>query len=283
MKPIGIVFLLVNLALVAAFLGYAKHAHDVNLDWKMRHDTVAQEKTDAENALNLQLATLRTEKNELSDSRDTFREERDRLAAEVNDLTGQLQASISRADNLDAQVAGINATLNDFRRDIETANSAREEANDARVAAERERDDAKDQAQAATTAERDALDAQRRLEQSLADNQMALAQRDSALDQLQVKFDTLMEITGANLDDVLAQPLIAATVVDVSHDIKPGLVVLNVGSTNSKVTRGMTFQIYKDGTYKGEVRVDKVDATMSSALIVRDRGVSQGDSASTRL
>jgi hypothetical protein len=29
--------------------------------------------------------------------------------------------------------------------------------------------------------------------------------------------------------------------------------------------------------------VDNVDATMCSALIVRDRGVSQGDSASTRL
>jgi hypothetical protein len=45
----------------------------------------------------------------------------------------------------------------------------------------------------------------------------------------------------------------------------------------------MTFQIYKDGTYKGEVRVDRVDATMSSAIIVRDQGMAQGDSASTRL
>jgi uncharacterized phage infection (PIP) family protein YhgE len=283
MKPIGIVFLLVNLALVAAFLGYAKHAHDVNLDWKTQHDTVLQQKTDAENALNAQLATLRTEKNELSDSRDTFREERDRLSAQVNDLTVQLQASTSRADNLDAQVAGINATLDDFRRDIETANTAREEANDSRVAAERERDEAKDQAQAAILAQRNAEDAQRRVEQSLADTELALGERTSSLDQLQVKFDTVVEMTGVNLEDILAQPLIAATVVDVSHDIAPGLVVLNVGSSNSKVTRGMTFQIYKDGAYKGEVRVDKVDATMCSALIVRDRGVSQGDSASTRL
>lgn len=283
MKPIGIVFLLVNLALVAAFLGYAKHSYDTNIDWKTKHDEVLASKTQTEESLNAQIATLRTEKNELSDSRDGFREERDRLQAQANDLTAQLQAMTSRADDLNSQVAGINASLNDFRRDIETANAQKDEAQEARVAAERERDEAKDAAQAATLAQRDAQDAQRRLQQQLDDTELALAERTSSLDQLQVKFDVLMEITGANIDDVLAQPLIAATVVDVSHDINPGLVVLNVGSSNSKVTRGMTFQIYKDGTYKGEVRVDRVDATMSSAIIVRDQGMAQGDSASTRL
>jgi len=283
MKPIGIVFLLVNLALVAAFLGYAKHSYDTNIDWKTKHDEVLASKTQTEESLNAQIATLRTEKNELSDSRDGFREERDRLQAQANDLTAQLQAMTSRADDLNSQVAGINASLNDFRRDIETANSQKDEAQEARVAAERERDEAKDAAQAATLAQRDAQDAQRRLQQQLDDTELALAERTSSLDQLQVKFDVLMEITGASIDDVLAQPLIAATVVDVSHDINPGLVVLNVGSSNSKVTRGMTFQIYKDGTYKGEVKVDRVDATMSSAIIVRDQGMAQGDSASTRL
>jgi chromosome segregation ATPase len=233
MKPIGIVFLLVNLALVAAFLGYAKHSYDTNIDWKTKHDEVLASKTQTEETLNAQIATLRSEKNELSDSRDGFREERDRLQAQANDLTAQLQAMTSRADDLNSQVAGINASLNDFRRDIETANAQKDEAQEARVAAERERDEAKDAAQAATLAQRDAQDAQRRLQQQLDDTELALAERTSSLDQLQVKFDVLMEITGANIDDVLAQPLIAATVVDVSHDINPGLVVLNVGSSNS--------------------------------------------------
>ena len=60
---------------------------------------------------------------------------------------------------------------------------------------------------------------------------------------------------------------------------------LNVGS-DAGVTAGMTFELYRGSTYKGQVRVQKVLNNMCSALIVRPvagQTVGQGDSASTRL
>ncbi|MEZ5978177.1 MAG: hypothetical protein R3F34_08170 [Planctomycetota bacterium] len=283
MKPIGIVFIIVNLLLAGAFLGYMSHALDTNTNWKTEFEKKDQELKDEMEKAAAEAAKLRADKNEVTANRDALREERDRLQSDRDNLQGLLEAANRENTELNSQVAGINSTLDDFRRDIETAQRAKDEAEDARVAAERERDDAKDAASSAQLAQRDAEDAQRKLEQQLADTELALAEKGSNLDQLQVKFDTLVEMTGVNLEDILAQPLINALIVDVSHDVKPGLVVLNVGSKNSQIKRGMTMQIYKNGTYKGEVRIDNVDETMCSALIVRDKGIAQGDSATTRL
>ncbi|QDU85951.1 hypothetical protein Pla163_30980 [Planctomycetes bacterium Pla163] len=282
MKPVGIVFIVLNLILAAAFLGYTSHAHDVNKGWKDAHDTLQQE-FEAEKARSANEASeLRTEVATAEETSDKFREERDSARSLLDAANVELADLRDDNDELRSQVAGINSTLDSFRTDIETANNLRIEAQEARVAAEEERDAAKDTAAAAVTAQRNAEDEQRRLEQSLANLDLRHSELMAARDALQVQHDMLIALTGTDPADISSVPPIPATVVDLSHDINPGLVVLNVGK-NRDVKRGMTFQIYRDGTYKGEVRVDNVDETMCSALIVLDNGITQGDSANTRL
>ena len=65
---------------------------------------------------------------------------------------------------------------------------------------------------------------------------------------------------------LLDQPMINASVLSVKKADGFDLVALNVGSDDD-VMRGMTFQIWSGGQYKGEVRVDSVMPGMCSAIV----------------
>lgn len=282
MKPIGIVFIVLNFVLAAAFLGYVSHAHEVNKNWRTEYEALEESTGTEISELNVDLANARSATASAEETADTFREQRDSYKSELDSVTADLESSRAENDQLRGEIAGINSTLDNFRTDIETANNLRVEAVAARDEALRAQADAEEAEQAAVLAQRDAEDERDAANQAFADLQIAYDDLSGSRDALQVDFDTLVAITGTAIDDIKSLPLVPATVVDLSHEIDPGLVVLNVGK-NRGVKRGWTFQIYDGGTYKGEVRVDNVDETMCSAIITLDNGIAQGDSANTRL
>lgn len=282
MKPIGIVFIILNLVLAAAFLGYTSHAHETNKNWRTEYESLENSSAEEISGLQVDLANARAATANAEEEADTFREQRDTHKARLDAVEADLAAANEENAQLRSEVAGINATLDNFRSDIETANNLRVEAVAARDEALRAQADAEEAMQAAVLAQRDAEDERDAANQSFADLQMNYDELTAAREALQTDFDVLVAMTNTNIDDIKSQPLVPATVVDLSREIEPGLVVLNVGQ-NRGVKRGWTFQIYRDGAYKGEVRVDNVDETMSSALIIRDNGIEQGDSANTRL
>jgi ribosome-associated protein len=111
---------------------------------------------------------------------------------------------------------------------------------------------------------------------------VALNSRIAALD---TQLTTVVELTGVSFDQITAQPAIDATVVRAVHEISPGIVALNRGSSDG-VKVGYTFEIYNGNEYKGQVRVENVRAEMCTALVttsVSGTKIGQGDSAATRL
>jgi hypothetical protein len=79
----------------------------------------------------------------------------------------------------------------------------------------------------------------------------------------------------------IAVPSIDAYVLEVNRDLL--LVVLNKGKKDD-VKTGYTFSIYKGTQYKGQVRIQDVQDTMSSGVITAEKKpIEKGDSATTNL
>ena len=57
---------------------------------------------------------------------------------------------------------------------------------------------------------------------------------------------------------------IEASVLAARFDLEPGLVMLNVGSSDA-VKRGYAFHIYGDGQYKGQVKAESVQESFSES------------------
>ena len=163
--------------------------------------------------------------------------------------------------------------------------ASKDQAVQARVDAEKERDAALAAQTAAEQSQTRTETENRSLAKTIEDQQMRIHELEGDVSGLNTQLATLIDVTGASLKDITAQPLINATVVKAVYDIDPGLVALNVGETGG-VKRGHTFSIYNGKEYKGEVRVENVRENMCTALItdlVAGKTIRQGDSAATRL
>ena len=285
MSPIGRIFIVVNLVLAAAFLGWASNALSTTEDWKARAEKAKADMDAAVAEKESEITDLQQAKNNADEQSRRFREERDRLDQEVNQLRGQNTDQKSRNDSLAADLTAIQAKLSDFNDTISQLEAAKDRALQRAQEAERDRDQAQDQAQKAELARRDAVDGQGRAEQEI---RTLTGQKESLtaqLSQLETQMATIVAQTGINVSDVTAVPKIDASVLDVRLDLEPGLVMLNVGQ-RQEVKPGFTFEIYQGNVYKGQVRVQNVQDNVCSALIVHavpGKRIGQGDRASTRL
>ncbi len=287
MSSIGKIFIVLNLILSAAFVGWAANAlgktEDLTAELVRAQEAYEQEvkKKDAE------IAKLGVEKNELSDSQRQFREQRDQLQITADRLQSQLEEEKRRSDQLDGAIAKIQATLNDYNQTIAQMTQDKDRAIERAHEAEMARDGAKDDAQKAELARRDAEEAQKNAEIKIGDlegEKLALMSKVSEMD---VRLQGAIERMGGSTVDFAPIPLIKASVLGVRYDKGggPGLVMLNVGK-NKEVRPGYTFHVYRGKTYKGQVRVEDVQEEVCSAVILggpEKTSIVQGDSASTNL
>ena len=286
MSPIGRIFIVLNLVLAAAFLGWASSALSLSQEWKTKHDTVASAKDQLERDKDTEISALRVDLNATREALDQAEEARDLAEANATQLRSDLEVARRESDQQGASLAQIAATLDDVRATIAQVSEARDRAETERREAVEARDAAQDEAQAAELAKRDAEESLSGAETRIADLEVDLqAERDRAS-----HLDTIIAMARAKgwpIDDLSAQPDIEATVVEARYDdsVAPGLVALNVGTAQG-VQKGMTFEIFRGQTYKGRVRVETVDANRCAALIVVPiEGVQMaaGDSAATNL
>jgi len=285
MSPIGRIFLVVNLALSAIFLGWAANALSTSQDWKTQYETAVQEKADLEDAKDAEIASLQQSKDNTDEQNRQLREERNQFENESNDLRAQLKDEKSRNDDLASNVTSIQAKLGDFNDTISQLEQAKDRALERASQAEKDRDAAQNESRAAEMARRDAADAQSQAEQLVAQLESAKRALEDQVSQMETKLTVALQRGGISRDLVEALPKIDASVLDVRMQPSPGLVMLNVGK-NREVKPGYTFDIYSGGIYKGQVRVENVQEQMCSALIthaVDGQAISQGDRASTQL
>jgi DNA repair exonuclease SbcCD ATPase subunit len=281
MSNIGRVFIVLNLVLSAAFLGWASNALSKAEDYKTQLASAKRASEEALAAKQKEVDDLTVEKNAVTDQQRQFREQRDAFETEAGRLKTQLEELKRQNDTMDANLTKIQATLSDYNDSIkqlgEQKDAAIQRANDAeraRDAAVREKDEA---VLAQSNAEEATNTAMTRIS-DLEGEKRALADQVETLD---TRMQVMMKQTGINAPDVFAQPAIQALVLDVKKDLK--LVILNKGKKD-EVKPGYVFDIYRGSQYKGRVRIQDVQEGMSSGLILSEmNAIGRGDSATTNL
>jgi hypothetical protein len=285
MSAIGRIFVILNLVLAAAFVGYASTSLAKGSEWKKQYEAEVKAHADTKSLLDTDKSKLQTDLNTERGLKDQYMAQADAAKAEADRNAADLETARRTIADLTASVASIEATLAGYNQTIAQVTAAKDAAVEdareqerARVAAEAERD-------AAVLAQRDAQDGLSASELAIAQLERDLTTSRKEASKLDAEINQLVVTTGMPRDSIASTPAIQARVLQVSYDLKPGLVALNVGSEQG-VKRGMTFQIFSGSTWKGQVRVENVQPGMSSALITdmtAGQTIAQGDNAATIL
>jgi chromosome segregation ATPase len=171
MSTIGRIFVVLNLILAAAFVGWASTALGTAQGWRTKHDdavksheTMLAEKEQALSSLEVKLNTLTEEQSRL-------RSERDEFEGDVEQMKTQLAAEQRRGDQLEAGVTKIEASLADYSNTIQQLSSEKERILERLTAAETARDEARDQIMAIEMEKRDIQDELRRAQSTIEDLQ----------------------------------------------------------------------------------------------------------------
>lgn len=286
MSPIGRMFIVLNLVLAAAFLGWASNALSTVQDYKGQAAAAKKEMADAVAAKDARISDLEVAKQNLEAAQGRFREERDLEKAQKERLQGDLADAKRNNDQMQASLAKIESTLTDYKALIEQLSGDKDRYQQVAAEAASSRDDAVDAQQAAELARRDAEEALQNARREIAQLESARNQIQAQLAQAETQLTVLAELTNTDLGSIQAVPKIDAAVLDVREvDNEYRLVMLNKGE-NDGVKRGFTFDIYRGQSYKGRAKVETVQADYCSALIVNtveSKTISPGDRASTRL
>jgi hypothetical protein len=281
MSPIGRIFIVLNLILAAAFLGWASNALSTTEDYKQQLADANAEHTAAMEAKESELSKMQVDLNDVTRQQATFREERDQQKAEAERLRTQLDEAKRANDSMQANLTKIQSTLGDYNNTISQLTQQKDAAVERAHEAERERDGAVQEKDAAEMARRDAVEAQKGAETMVADLRGENSSLQEHISTLETRIAIIAANTGIDMSGVEAVPRIDAYILDVNPEL--GFVVLNKGAKDG-VKTGYTFDVYRGSSYKGRVQVRDVQDGMSSALIKNQKApIAKGDQAATHL
>ena len=285
MSPIARVFSVLNLILAVFFLAWASNSLATSQAFKEKYEGEVAMHQETEETLKSQISTLETERDLARGEAETFRNERDnstqradRLDQDLNQVRSDLSESVATTQKFSNSFDSMEANNQQLQGDKDRAVEARHEAEGSKESAQ----------EAQQVAESNLVDAQDEIEglgNTVSDKEIEIVALNRSISELETQLATVVELTGVSFDQITAQPAIDATVVQAVHNIPPGLVALNRGSTDG-VKVGYTFEIFNGNEYKGQVRVENVRTNMCTALVttsVSGTMIGQGDSAATRL
>jgi Tfp pilus assembly protein PilX len=280
MSSIGKIFVIVNLVLallVVGSMGALLNASRATRDDVTRLETALAEKE----------AQLAQGESDFATRKRQLEAEKQTLQSEVQDLkverdNAQRNADRQTTDNqqLRDDFTKLTASVGLLQQDL----SAKEQRNGELQATS---DDLRTQALDAQEQARQAEIARRDLAEQIAGFESQVEQLDgeltAALDRAR-QAERLLEVAqgaGFNPHSILATPAIDALVAQVDTDYD--FVILDKGKADN-VEKGFVFDVYRGGDYLGQVRVDQVHESHSTAKIVLERSPMRAhDRATTRL
>lgn len=286
MSAIGRIFLVLNLILSALFVGWASKVIKHEDSYRSQYEQAVTDAEAAAKAAEAELTAVSAQLQTVKAEEANATSERDDAEREVANLKADLEAERQRVADLESNVKTMTASLSDINA---TLGSMEDSKNNA-VADAREARDARDAAVSARmqadTARKSVEDSLDQANQRIADLEVALTSANKMVSRQSAQLATIVNDYNIDLSSLMDQPYVEATVLSVKEANGIALVALNVGSDDN-IKRGMTFQIWKNGRYKGEVRIESVTPGMSSALVtvLADDSVpmAEGDNAATRL
>jgi chromosome segregation ATPase len=281
MSPIGRIFIVLNLILSAAFLGWAANALGTTKELKKELADAQAAHATALAAKDEELAKLDVDLKDVTEQQRTMREERDGIRAEADRLKTQVEELRRAGETMQANLTKIQATLGDYNNSITQLTQQKDAAVERAHEAERARDTAMAEKQAAELAMSAAEEATNNANLTIADLEKVKADLMAQVDTLDTRLTALVDRTGTSWEDIAVQKPIDAQVLRVDRELQ--FVVINKGRAD-EVKPGYTFDIYRGSTYKGQVRIQDVQENMSSGqIVVEKNAIATGDSATTTL
>jgi len=281
MSNIGRIFIVLNLVLSAAFLGWALNALSTSQDLTKALSEEKAAHAAAVQAKEAELSKLQVDLNGVMEQSRTTREQRDGLTAEVDRQKTQLEELKRANDAMQGNLTKIQSTLGDYNNTITQLTTQKDAATERAHEAERARDAALQEKQDAELAKSQAEEATNTANTQIADLNTEKTSLTDRLSELETRMQIIVQQYGVNLSEIDSAPSISAMVLDVNKELN--FVVINKGSKDG-VKAGYTFEIYRGQQYKGQVRIQDVQEGMSSGLIVSEKTpIARGDQAATRL
>lgn len=286
MSPIGRIFVVVNLALAAVFLGWASSTLANAHKFRSLAETTEVQLQTTKAKLQEDIDSLIAERDEARRQKDQMVEQKGALEVQKRDLDTRIASLTDEKNKLNERIGSIDATLGTYSENATKALADVKAASDERTAAVEARREAESAKEDALQAQRDAQAAQKRAEEKAAELQRNLTAATEEVSRKETLLEAYAAYTGLTAQEVHGNvPTINGAVVGVMQQGDMTLVHLNVGKDN-QVKRGYEFLVYNGANLKGRARVEVVNAATSTALMVDSvdgRAVAQGDRATTRL
>jgi len=285
MSTLSKAFVWINLLLGVAFLAVSCVLFAQQQDWKGAYNTAVTERNTALKSAedqNRKLAEALTQSaNQVTDlnakvsSKET---EIQGIQSNVDILTKQLKGEETKYTALDGNLTQLTENMKRAQADLDNTHKLAADLEAAKKIAEKNNADAQDKVVKLTE---DIADLKLNIDTLTKDinkKTKDMAAKDTMLGVYKKSFPTFVPPK-----DGVMPPPIDAKVEEVNAEL--GIVVLSVGSED-KVEHGFTFYVYRDSNYIGQVEVDKIYASKSSARIngamSKDK-IQPGDGATTRL
>lgn len=269
MNKLGTVFSVINLGLVAVFVGSMASLIGTSGEYRSKWETDtaslrAELQAEKEGRAQDQ-ARISEQDRQLSDARGTI----SRTQAELKVETEKRLAAEQRIAELTATINPMSAKLGDLEQAIRMVTTRNTELTREMEQLRSERDAALDKADAAAQLSTQAGEARQMAEKRLSDAEAMLARVTEERDSFRAQLLRAAQEFNFEPSRLGVQPLdLEGVVLQASYEGNTPVIVINKGR-NDRIQPGYTFDVYGGSAYKGQIRVSSVNDNNSSATVVR--------------
>jgi len=284
MSTIGKVFVVINLAFAALFVGAAASLIGTSEGWRAQAEELEANLAATTEAKDGEIASLQTNVDQLENERDRVKASRTQVETDRDALAADLATEQAQNADLRERLTGIEGRLGDLegtnRAQATRITDLNRETRDLRS----QRDDALAAKASADKASTAAKDSAAMAEGRASDLTIELARSNERAGELDAQLATVASLYKIDLNSLNAQPDQSGVVLSADYVGVVPVVVINIGRADG-VRAGYSYDVYSGSTYKGRIRVETVGERQAGATIAMDAGahIEGGDRVVTRL
>ena len=284
MSTVGKVFVVLNLALAALFVGAAASLIGTSQEFRSKYDAeVVAHATDNQEK-DLAIGDLQGQVEELSRQNQSKSDQIKNKSAQNSALDSDLETERQQNADLRESVGSIDSKLGDLEQNNRSLANRITDLERDNQGLRSERDEALDGRDAAVAAQNSAEESSRSANAKASDLRLELARAVDRAESSEANLAALSRQTGVDINSIGGQPDLKGVVLDASYQGGAPLVIVNLGKSQT-VRPGFTFDVYNGAQYKGQIEVQVVNADTSSCTVklTGDSNIGRGDRVATNL
>jgi hypothetical protein len=281
MSPIGRIFIVINLVLAAAFIGFTGTYLQKATDWKQKYDAEVVVHQSDNDTKDQALAALQDDVATAERQLAAADANTSRLSTEVEEKNAEIERSEKRLNTMEGDLAKQQANYAKIADAIDRATQDAAQARQSSIAAGEAKDAALRVQETATADLRDAQAQIASLQTDVGARDVAIVDLESANREKDVLLSIVRDRAPGLL--ALAQPTLGGTVQHVDASGRLLTVTVTDNPAEADIKPGYSFAIFEGTNYKGEARITSVDGRFAFCRVTNPTGdkIKVGDSART--